>query len=811
MIIHQPTKSVVLKVRDPQRILTAFPGLSRSINANEGNVQIKHTFATTLALNTLGLHRVTSPILYQYQWPGKYTPFDHQRPMADFHARNTKALNLSEMGCVAGETQIETSEGAIPIARLTGQSARVRLYTGGYAEATCFLKGRDKLYRIGFASGRSITVTQKHLFLTLQGWVFCADLAVGSQLPVFDGALPASISALDPSMYPQDVPRWSDRERGCQDYWRILSCDAPPLWGVDNGQALPPSLVDVPRQSLPWSQMDVLDTTHRYSFRSDDGPRSMLHCSDRFDLLDTQYPRAEYATTLVDNQARTFERYLQPSSLQRSALQDQGSPFYNLPCAALSSFPLDTVTHITDMGMDVYYDLAVPGAQHYIAHGLCHHNTGKTYATLWAADYLMSIGEVHKALILAPLSILELIWKQDIFDILMHRSAVVTHGTRDYRINALSMDVDFYIANHDMIAHKEVATLVRKRKDIDLIIIDEASFFRNSRNLTYKFLAWATENKKRVWLLTGTPCPNLPTDAWALARLVCPDRVPKFFGAFQRKTMVQVSQYKWRAVRGAEQIVFDALQPAWRVTKKDCISLPPLTVVNHRVQLTAEQQKHYKRMRDSMILQHKTTTVTAVNAADALLKLRQICCGAYKNGDDTYETIDYSTRLNELINVISQASAKVLVVIPFKGITRALEPEVAKHYSVAVLNGDVSPKERTRIIHAFKSGPDPRVLLCHPQIMSHGLNLTEADVTIFYAPIYSHDQYSQVIERFNRTGQKNKMTIIRIGATSLEWDIYSLLDNRALNQDNILKLYERVVACSPTMASSSVTGLGEIK
>ena len=516
MIIHQPTKSIVLKLRDPARVLAALPRLSRGINAPEGNVQIKHTLETTFALNQLGIN-VPSPILYQYHWPGKYKPFEHQRPMADFHVRNTKGLNLSEMG------------------------------------------------------------------------------------------------------------------------------------------------------------------------------------------------------------------------------------------------------------------------------------VGKSFATLWAADYLMSLDEVRKALVLAPLSILETVWQQDIFDVLMHRSCIVAHGTREYRLNALSMDVDFYIANHDMIAHKEVATLVRKRKDIDLIILDEASFFRNSRNVSYKFFAWATENKKRIWLLTGTPCPNAPTDAWALARLVCPERVPRFFGAFQRKTMYQVSQYKWRATKGSEQIVFDALQPAWRIKKKDCMSLPPLTVTNHQTQLTAEQNKHFRRMRDFMILQHKTTTITAVNAADALIKLRQICCGSVKNGDDSYEALDHSTRLKELIDVVNQASAKVIVIVPFKGIIRLLETELASHFSLAVLNGDVPVKERVRIIRAFKSEPDPHLLLCHPKVMAHGLNLTEADTTIFYAPIYSHDDYAQVIERFNRAGQTRKMTVVRIAAHSFEWDIYNLLDNRALNQDNILKLYEKVI------------------
>jgi SNF2 family DNA or RNA helicase len=515
MLIHQPTRSVVLKVRDPAKVLAAFPGLSRPIDADEGNVQIKHTLETTFKLNEFGIN-VPSPILYQYNWPGKYTPFEHQRPMADFHIRNPKNLNLSEMG------------------------------------------------------------------------------------------------------------------------------------------------------------------------------------------------------------------------------------------------------------------------------------VGKSFAVLWAADYLMQLKQVTKALILAPLSILETVWQQDIFDVLMHRSCVITHGDREYRLKAMSMDVDFYIANHNMIAHKEVATAVRRRKDIDLIILDEASFFRNSRNLTYKFFAWATENKKRVWLLTGTPCPNAPTDAWALARLVCPARVPRFFGAFQRMTMRQVSEYKWRPVNGSDKIVFDALQPAWRIRKKDCLSLPPLTVTNRRTQLTADQKSAYKIMQDHMILQRKTTKITAVNAADAINKLRQICCGAVKISEGLYETLDHSIRLKELISVINQAAAKVIVVVPFKGIIRALESELQKLFTLAVLNGDVPIRQRNRIIREFKSGPDPRLLLCHPKVMSHGLNLTEADTTVFYAPIYSHDDYAQVIERFNRAGQTNKMTVVRIFANSLESDIYALLDNRALNQDSILRLYEKV-------------------
>jgi SNF2 family DNA or RNA helicase len=134
--------------------------------------------------------------------------------------------------------------------------------------------------------------------------------------------------------------------------------------------------------------------------------------------------------------------------------------------------------------------------------------------------------------------------------------------------------------------------------------------------------------------------------------------------------------------------------------------------------------------------------------------------------------------------------------VPFKGILRILEEEVSKHYTCAVLNGDVTPNNRNKIITAFKADKDPHILLCHPQVMAHGLNLTEADMCIFYAPIYSNDQFQQVVERFNRPGQTRKMTVIRIGSagTNLEWEIYKMLDNKQDDQATILDMYERIIA-----------------
>lgn len=421
---------------------------------------------------------------------------------------------------------------------------------------------------------------------------------------------------------------------------------------------------------------------------------------------------------------------------------------------------------------------------------------GKTAGSLWPADYLMSTKRVRKALILAPLSTLERVWLSDIFDVLMHRKAVIVHGTAEQRLRALETDCDFYILNHDGICIKSVHEHLSKRPDIDLIIVDEGSMFRNAGTRKFKALQKLVRPDHRLWVLTGTPVPNAPTDAWALAQLVNPSAVPRSFGQFRRQTMTQVTNFKWVARPDAYEAAYTALQPAIRFRKADCLDLPPVVTLNRQAELSTEQQRAVQTMRTYMQTTAKTAVITAVNAADQINKIRQILCGVVKEPEakETYVTLEHKQRTTVLMEGIQEANAKVLVIVPFKGIIQSLEREIGKHYSVAVLNGDVSPKMRDKAILDFKTTAQPHVLLCHPKVMAHGLNLTEADTLIFYAPIYSNDEFQQVTERFNRTGQTRKMTIIRIAAHPLEWEIYKLVDERKLTQDTVLNLYQTLLA-----------------
>lgn len=428
---------------------------------------------------------------------------------------------------------------------------------------------------------------------------------------------------------------------------------------------------------------------------------------------------------------------------------------------------------------------------HRRAFNLSEPGTAKTAPALWATDWMMETGRVKRTLICAPLSTVEIVWLKNIFNILLHRKAVLVHTSAGAA--NLNLDVDFFVLNHDGVKINEIAELIRKNPEIDQIIVDEGDEFRNSQTDKYKSLARIVRPDMRIWWMTGTPCPNEPTDAWAQARIVNPANVPKFFGAFRRMTMMQVSQHRWVPQPNAHKLAFEAMQPAIRFKKSDCLDLPPVTYHDRQCELTAEQKKNYNTMKNAMVAEAKTTRITAVNAADRITKLRQILCGVVKDPEtDHYVEIAHKPRVDVLLEGIKSANAKVYVVVPFKGIIHSLARDVSKHYSVEVLNGDVSRHERTRIVKAFKENADPHVLLCHPKVTSHGLDFTEADTLIVYAPIYSNSQWQQVTERFNRPGQTRSMRIIRIGASPLEWQIYRLLDNRKECQDNILNLFKSV-------------------
>lgn len=428
--------------------------------------------------------------------------------------------------------------------------------------------------------------------------------------------------------------------------------------------------------------------------------------------------------------------------------------------------------------------------------------TGKTGAALWGLDYLMLRGYVKRVLIVCPLSVIKPVWQDEAFMLLPHRSCGVLTGSKDKKLKVLESGCEICVINFDGLSSLFHNDKKRRKKScplkdrFDLIIVDEASTYRNADTDRYEALKFINTPQVRLWLMTATPVPNSPTDAWGLTRLVSPSRVPDSFNLFRETVMQPAGPYKWVPKIGAEKTVREVMQPAIRFEKKDCLDLPPLTYNDRYCELEDEQKEMFSVMKSKMKHEDAESGVSiqAANAAVKILKLQQICCGVVKDDDGNAVHLKCNKRLNLLLELIEQANDKVIVFVPFIFSMHMIMAFLAKHkISAALVNGEVPNHERAQIFTAFQQSETPRVLVAHPAVAAHGLTLTAASTVIWYAPIYSLEHYEQANARIERKGQKNVMSVFHMISHPFEAAIFNVLKKKGSVQGALLNLYREAV------------------
>jgi len=415
--------------------------------------------------------------------------------------------------------------------------------------------------------------------------------------------------------------------------------------------------------------------------------------------------------------------------------------------------------------------------------------TGKSLSALWAFDYLKTEGAASKLLIVAPLSTLQRTWADEVFKHFPHLQFAVLHGTKKQRTTMLSnRHVDVYIINHDGV--KVLADELTGRSDIDTVVLDELSQCgRNHGTNRWKVLRKMTQDKPRVWGLTGTPIPNEPTDAWAQCRLLTPESVPRYFNHFRMQVMTQVSTYKWKAKPDALETVNRVMQPAIRYKRDECIDLPPVTHETREVGMSKDQEKLFNDMKAKSYAAYRGGEITAVNAAVQIMRMVQIACGAAYDPNGKPVIIKPKARIEETRQLIEDASSKVIVFVPFKSALQMVHDELSKHYTCAMIDGSVGKRARDEIIGSFQNAKDPHVLIAQPAAMSHGLTLTAASVVCWFAPITSAETYQQANARISRPGQKHNQLVCHIEGTKLEHQLYEKLTTKTTTQDSLLDMF----------------------
>lgn len=414
--------------------------------------------------------------------------------------------------------------------------------------------------------------------------------------------------------------------------------------------------------------------------------------------------------------------------------------------------------------------------------------TGKTASAIWASDYLLKAGIIRRVLIVCPLSIMQSAWQADLFKFAVHRRVDIAYGARRKREEIINSGAEYVVINFDGV---EIVKDSIENGDFDLIIIDEANAYKSSRTQRFKVMRNLIKPTTWLWMMTGTPAAQSPLDAYGLAKLCCPEKLPLTFGGFRDTVMYQLTRFKWVPKPKSNEIVHNTLQPAIRYTKDECLDLPEMLYTSRYVPMTEQQSKYYKQLKKDMLIAAAGEEVSAVNAAASLTKLLQISGGAvYTDAGNTIE-FDVSNRLKVIEEVIDEASHKILIFVPFTHTIHLVKDYLTKQgITSEVINGDVSVNKRTDIFKRFQENPEPRVLLIQPQAAAHGVTLTAANVVIWYAPVTSIETYLQANARVHRQGQKNPVTVVHIEGSPVETRLYNMLQSKLDFHNKIIDLYK---------------------
>lgn len=436
--------------------------------------------------------------------------------------------------------------------------------------------------------------------------------------------------------------------------------------------------------------------------------------------------------------------------------------------------------------------------QHPRMHNWSDPGTGKTAAHLCGFDARPG----HKrALVLAPLSILETAWADDAKRFTPHLRVAVAYAHN--REKAFKSESDIVVTNHDAVKWI-AAQLKRDRKflsEFDELIPDEATAYKNLAGRGGSARARALSDIRHHFEyrrpLTGTPASNSVLDVWALG-FICDDgkRLGDSYYAYRNSvtTPVQVgpsaNMIEWKEKPGAIDIVSALLKDITiRFRKDECVDMPPDQAFYVCTTLDNKTRRHYDEMvRESLIELESGALVSAIHAGARAQKLRQICTGAVYDGERLVHNF-HADRYRLVLDLVMERPWPCLVAYNWTHELDALCAAAKTHnLDYGVLSGDTPIEDRVATIRRFQDG-GLKVIFAHPATAAHGITLTTGRTTIWASPTDDAERFLQFNARVDRNGQQNPTETIMIAARDTKEEaVYERLQGKVERVTSLLQL-----------------------
>ena len=201
-----------------------------------------------------------------------------------------------------------------------------------------------------------------------------------------------------------------------------------------------------------------------------------------------------------------------------------------------------------------------------------------------------------------------------------------------------------------------------------LMGIDESTTIKNPAAKRTKNIVSLRPLTKYRRILTGSPVTKSPLDLFTQCYFLDPFLLDQssYYVFRTRYAVCRKINVSGRSVeivvgyRNLGELSEKLKEFSYRVLKDDCLDLPKKTFVRRTVELTDEQKKLYKQMKQEAIAFLNGKMVTSATVITQLMRLHQITCGHFTSNDGAVQDVK-SNRIGQLMDVLEEMEGKAVI------------------------------------------------------------------------------------------------------------------------------------------------------
>lgn len=392
---------------------------------------------------------------------------------------------------------------------------------------------------------------------------------------------------------------------------------------------------------------------------------------------------------------------------------------------------------------------------------------GKTAITLTSLTHLLSVGFLRGVVIVAPIRVCRLVWRQEAqkWQHTKHLRFSMLTGTRDQRTRALLRPADVYLLNYEnlgWLAEVLHTYYISKGKQTPFngLVWDEISKCKNSTTERVKNTMKILDHFDWITGLTGTPASNGYQDLHGQYLVVDKGQrlgksKTKFMTEWYRKPNEngrKVIPYKDTEDR-IKQLIGDI---TLEMSAADYNPLPDLMVNNIEVEMPENLRSKYEAMERDFFLQLDSgKSKEMFNQASLTNACLQFSNGAVYPvaGMPLWEPV-HDLKLDALEELIEEANGQpILCAYAYRSDAERIMRRFAELRPIN-LTECKSESSLNEAMARWKSG-DCQLMIGHPASMGHGVDglQSRGHIVVWFGLTWSLDLYEQMNARLRRQGQ----------------------------------------------------------